>query len=78
MDKYKWIVVNPNLLGGKPTVRGTRISVALVLQCLADGMSPEEIASDYPGFPPEAVPEVLKFAAQQMDRPLTEDPNVAA
>jgi uncharacterized protein (DUF433 family) len=41
-------------------------------------MSPEEIASDYPGFPPEAVPEVLKFAAQQMDRPLTEDPNVAA
>jgi uncharacterized protein (DUF433 family) len=41
-------------------------------------MSPEDIASDYPGFPSESVPEVLKFAAQQTDKPLTEDPDVAA
>ena len=78
MEKYQWIVVNPNLLGGKPTVKGTRISVALVLQCLAEGMSAEDIASDYPGFPAEAVPEVLKFASKQTDKPLPVDPNVAA
>ncbi len=78
MNEFKWIVINPNLLGGKPTVRGTRISVALVLQCLSEGMSAEDIANDYPGFPAEAVPEVLKFASNQTDKPLPEDPNVAA
>ncbi len=70
---YKWIVINSNLLGGKPTVRGTRISVALILQCLSEGMSPQEIANDYPGFPSESVPEILKFASKQTDKPLTED-----
>jgi hypothetical protein len=78
VEKYKWIVVNPNLLGGKPTVKGTRISVALVLQCLSEGMSAEEIASDYPGFPIESLPEVLKFAAEQADHPFKKDPDVAA
>ncbi len=68
---FKWIVINSNLLGGKPTVKGTRISVALVLQCLAEGMTVEEIAHDYPGFPPESVPQVLKFAAQQTDKSFT-------
>lgn len=78
MEQNKWVIINPKLLGGKPTVRGTRISVALVLQCLAEGMSAEDIASDYPGFPAEAVPDVLRFASKQTDRPISADPNVAA
>lgn len=78
MEKNKWIVINSKLLGGKPTVRGTRISVALVLQCLAEGMSAQDIANDYPGFPAEAVPDVLRFASKQTDHPLPEDPHVAA
>ncbi len=78
MEVFQWIVINPNLLGGKPAVRGTRISVALVLQCLAEGMTAEDIKSDYPGFPPESVPEILRFASKQTDRPLPEDPDVAA
>ena len=63
---YQWIIHHPNLLGGKPTIKDTRISVAQILECLSIGMSPQEIADDYPGFPPESIPEVLKFAAQQM------------
>jgi uncharacterized protein (DUF433 family) len=63
---YQWIVHHPNLLGGKPTIKHTRISVAQILECLSLGMSPQEIADDYPGFPLESIPEVLKFAAQQM------------
>ena len=65
-EGYEWIVHHPDLLGGKPTIRGTRISVALVLSALAEGMSGENIAKDYPGFPTDCVPEVLKFAANHL------------
>lgn len=63
LKKYNWIIESPDLLGGKPTVRGTRISVSQVLECLSQGMTPEEIVEDYPGFPKESVPEILKFAS---------------
>ena len=41
---------------------GTSISVSQVLECLSIGMTAQEIAKDYPGFPAESVPEVLRFA----------------
>ena len=63
---YQWIVHDPGLLGGQPTIRDTRISVAQTLECLSIGMTPREIADDYPGFPPECIPEVLKFTAQRV------------
>ena len=65
---YQWLVVDPDLLGGQPAVKGTRLSVAHILACLAEGMSGEDIAKDYPGFPPESVSEILKFAAEQLER----------
>ncbi len=64
--EYKWVVCHPDLLGGKPTVKGTRISVSQVLECLSIGMTSEEISEDYPGFPKESVPELLKFAANHV------------
>ncbi len=63
---FQWIVHQPNLLGGQPAIKGTRISVAQILECLSIGMKPQEIADDYPGFPAKSIPEVLKFAAQQV------------
>ena len=60
---YRWVVCHPELLGGRPTVRGTRISVSQVLECLSIGMTAQEIANDYPGFPAESVLEVLRFAS---------------
>jgi uncharacterized protein (DUF433 family) len=65
---YQWIVADPDLLGGQPAVKDTRLSVSHILACLAEGMSGEDIARDYPGFPPESVPEVLRFAAEQLER----------
>ena len=59
---YHWIVVDRDLLGGQPAIKGTRLSVAHILACLGEGMTGEDIALDYPGFPPESVPEVLRFA----------------
>jgi uncharacterized protein (DUF433 family) len=64
---YKWIIRDPNLLGGKLAVRGTRLSVALVLACLAEGMSAEEIAQTYGPFPSEAIPEVMRVASELAD-----------
>ena len=42
---YQWIVADPQLLGGKLAIRGTRLSVALILESLANGMSLDEIDS---------------------------------
>jgi len=40
---YRWIVADPQLLGGKLAVRGTRLSVSQILECLASGMSSADI-----------------------------------
>ncbi len=65
---YNWIVVDADLLGGQPTVKGTRLSVSHILACLAEGMTGDEIAEDYPGFPPQALSEILKFASEQVEK----------
>jgi uncharacterized protein (DUF433 family) len=54
--KYRWIVPDPKMLGGKPSIRGNRLSVSLLLACLSEGMSAEEIEDSYGLFPREAVP----------------------
>ena len=46
-DLLDRIVVNPRVMAGKPVIRGTRITVDLILELLAAGMEPEEIAEDY-------------------------------
>ena len=66
--EYQWIVADPQLLGGKLAIRGTRLSVSLILECLAGGMSLEEINDSFDSaFPPEALPEVLKVASELAD-----------
>ena len=64
---YKWIVRDPDLLGGKLAVRGTRLTVAFVLACLADGMTAVEIAQTYGSFPAEAISEIMKVASELAD-----------
>jgi uncharacterized protein (DUF433 family) len=61
----KWIVSDPEHLGGAPRVRDTRISVALILESLAAGMSVGEIVDAYPSLTPEAVRGVLSELAHQ-------------
>ena len=65
---YRWIVTDPRLLGGKLAIRGTRLSVSLVLECLAGGMSLEDIDQAFDrAFPHEALSEVLKVASELTD-----------
>jgi uncharacterized protein (DUF433 family) len=61
-------VANPQLLGGKLVIRGTRLSVSLILECLAGGMSLEDIDQAFDSaFPHEALAEVLKVASELTD-----------
>jgi len=46
-----------------------RLSASLILACLAEGMSAEEIEESYGPFPHEAIPEVLKAASELLDTP---------
>ena len=59
------IVCDPEILNGKPIVNGTRISVALILQCLASGMRKEDILRGYPTLTQEGFDAALSFAAKQ-------------
>lgn len=65
---YIWIVSDPNLLGGKLVIRGTRLSVGLILECLASGMALDDIDASFDrAFPHEAMPEVLTVASELAD-----------
>ena len=63
--EYQWIVADPELLGGKLAIRGTRLSVELILECLSNGMSAQDIDESFDhAFPHAAFPEVLKVASE--------------
>jgi uncharacterized protein (DUF433 family) len=59
-----WIVSDPEHLGGKPRVAGTRISISFLLESLACGMSIKEIVEAYPTLTEEAVCGALQELAQ--------------
>ena len=63
----KWIVADPEHLGGKPRVIGTRISVAFLLESLAAGMTIDEIVRAYPTLTAEAIQGALQELAQSKE-----------
>ena|GEM_PF-1006118 len=56
--------VDPDLMGGAPTIRGLRIPVATVVSMIADGMTPAQVCHDLPDLTPADVAEALRFAAE--------------
>lgn len=58
-----WVVSRADVLGGKPCIRGTRISVQFVLELLAGGLSLSQIAEQYPHVPREGLEAAVQFAA---------------
>ena len=58
------IIVNPKVMGGKPVVKGTRITVEQVLKLLAQGLTTEEILKDYPHLSKDDIAAVLLYAAK--------------
>ena len=62
------ITISPGIRGGKPCVRGTRITVYDVLEYLAGGMSEEDILADFPSLTREDIRACLAFAAARERR----------
>ena len=60
------IVCDPHFLGGKPTVKGTRISVELILESLGAGIPEADILAAYPTLPKDAVRASLAYVTNLM------------
>ena len=72
-DYREIITVEPGKRGGKPCIRGMRITVYDVLDYLASGMSEEELLADFPYLDEEDIRASLAFAADR-ERRLASDP----
>jgi uncharacterized protein (DUF433 family) len=62
------IALDPEIRSGKPVIRGTRITVADILEYLAGGMSQEEILADFPSLEEADIRAALGFAAERERR----------
>mgnify|MGYP003574528261 FL=1 len=57
------ITANPYILGGKPIIKGTRMSVEFILELLSSGVTEDEIVLDYPHLTKEDIQACLRYAA---------------
>ncbi len=74
MDYRDYITIDPNKRGGKPCVRGLRITVYEVLDYLASDMTEEEILADFPDLTREDLKACIAFAADRERRLATVPP----
>jgi uncharacterized protein (DUF433 family) len=65
MNYQDYITIEPGKRGGKPCIRGLRITVYDVLDYLASGMTQEEILDDFPDLTQEDIKACLAFAADR-------------
>jgi uncharacterized protein (DUF433 family) len=63
LDYTRHIVQDPQICGGEPVIRSTRVPVRTVLSSLAEGATVEEILEDFPSLTEEGVRAVIAFAA---------------
>jgi uncharacterized protein (DUF433 family) len=61
-----WIVSDPNISGGKPCIKGTRIPVDLILDKLASGESYQQILDAHPRLTEEAIKAAIAFASENL------------
>ena len=67
LKEYERITIDPNIMVGKPVIKGTRIPVYVVLNLLGEGCTFEEIIKDYPDITKEDSLAAIRFAAQFTD-----------
>jgi uncharacterized protein (DUF433 family) len=64
------IVIDPNILVGKPIIKGTRLSVSHILKLFANGETIEDILKEYPGLDNEDIRACFLFANQTLENSL--------
>ncbi|PIP12807.1 MAG: antitoxin [bacterium (Candidatus Stahlbacteria) CG23_combo_of_CG06-09_8_20_14_all_40_9] len=60
------IEIDPNIMLGKPVIRGTRIPVEMILRKMSQNISVEEILADYPRLTRKDIQAVLEYAAESV------------
>jgi uncharacterized protein (DUF433 family) len=58
------ITADPKLCGGKPCIKGTRIYVSIILDALAEGLTPEEVIDHYPSLQVEDIRAAVAYGAE--------------
>jgi uncharacterized protein (DUF433 family) len=74
MPEWKRITLDPQVMGGKPCIRGMRVTAGTLVGLVAAGRSDEEILRAYPYIEPEDIREALAYAAWRLEEselPLT-------
>jgi uncharacterized protein (DUF433 family) len=64
--RHERVEINPEIMGGKPVIRGTRVPIAIVLRKLGAGMTPEAIVGDHPRLTLEDIRAAQAFAADYL------------
>ena len=79
MNYQDYISRDPQLCGGEPVIKGTRVTLRPILASLAQGATEAQILRDFPTVEAEALRAVIAFAAAsaQEDLPLPDIPDVA-
>jgi uncharacterized protein (DUF433 family) len=63
MAAFDRITFNPNVMGGRACIRGMRVTVSLIVNLVANGMSVDEIIAAYPYLEPEDIQQALHYVA---------------
>lgn len=66
MTWREYIHSDPEILGGKPVVRGTRLAVDFLLSLLAEGWSAQQVLDNYPQLTAEALRSVFAYASEAL------------
>ena len=65
---FQRISIDPQIMGGVPCIRGTRIPVAMIVRMVADGTTSDELLEEYPQLTADDVRDALRFAAAHIDQ----------
>lgn len=66
--EFKHIISDAGILGGKPIIRGSRISVQFILELIASGANVKNIVEEFPHISEEAVKEAILYASRFLDK----------
>jgi uncharacterized protein (DUF433 family) len=65
------ITIDPDVLVGKPVIKGTRLPVYLIVELVANGMTPKEILHEYPRLKEEDIKAALLYASRLVESEVT-------
>ena len=67
MERFERISLKPDVMGGKACIKGTRVTVGMIVSHLAEGLSAEELLKSFPYITQEDIADALRYAAWLSD-----------